>query len=666
MRKPLILSLLLLVSGISFAQRPKVKYGDVKPEDLKKTVYEIDSSANAVVLYDYCTVKYEGDTKGDFNVIYKYHTRIKLLNKNASDLATVSISLSQYSQMEEKIEKLEAATYNLENDKVVATKIDKSSIFKDKVNKNYLVQKFTMPNIKDGCVIEYMYTVSSPYSREIKDWYFQTNNPVLWSEYDITVPTVFNFISFRQGYHPFAIDTISKDQDTYNILFPSNTGRNEIQSFRSETYHSTWAMQNIPALKHEAYTTTLRNHIAKLEFQIASIRPPNGIERPIRRSWTEVAEQMLKSENFGADLSSKNGWLNDDLTKIIQGATTDHDKAKKIFDHVRDNFVCNSHYAIYLSSASIKKVYQAKAGNVADINLLLTAMLINRGFDAAPALLSTKEHGLAYEAYPLLDKFNYVICRLKIDSTTYLLDASQKIGFGKLPEECYNGSARTIAVMPALIDLSPSSIVEGKVTSIFISNTEKGKLSGSFSSSLGYYESLDVREKLRKSGKDEFFKGIKKAYTFEIDIEKGEVENEKDLDETAKVKYDFKMPTNDEDIIYFSPLMGEAYKTNPFKSAQRYYPVEMPYPTNETIILNMEVPEGYKVDELPKSVRVKYNEDEGKFEYIVAHNNGVVQMRCSIVLTKAIYMPDEYDSLRSFFAYIVKKQGEQIVFKKIK
>jgi hypothetical protein len=668
MRKPLILCLLLLVSCISFAQRPKIKYGDVKPEDLKKTIYEIDSSANAVVLYDYCTVKYEGDSKADFNVIYKFHKRIKLLNKNSFDLATVSIPLSQYSQNEEKIEKLEAMTYNLENDKVVPTKIDKSSIFKDKVSKNYLIQKFTMPNLKEGSIVEYIYTISSPYSTNLRNWYFQGSTPVLWSEYDITVPAIFNFAIFKQGYHPFVIDTVSKSYDTYNILIPGSTSyeRSETVSLKSDTYHSTWAMQDIPALRDESFTTTLRSHVAKIEFQISSLRYPERPERPVMRSWTQVAEDMLKNENFGADLSSKNGWMTDDIAKIIQGAATDHEKAKRIFEHVRDNFICNSHDAIYLSSGSIKKVYQAKAGNVADINLLLTAMLINKGFDAAPALLSTKDNGLANETYPLMDKFNYVICRLKIDSNTYLLDASEKIGFGKLPEQCYNGSARAIAAIPALIDVSPSSIVEGKVTSIFIINGEKGKIAGSLSSKLGYYESLSVRDRLNKSGKDEFFKNIKRSYSGEMDIEKGEVENEKNLDETATIKYDFKMPTNDEDIIYFNPLMGEAYKTNPFKSAQRYYPVEMPYPTNETIVFNMEVPEGYKVDELPKSVRVKYNEDEGKFEYIIAHNNGTIQMRCSIVLTKATYMPDEYDSLRSFFAYIVKKQGEQIVFKKIK
>lgn len=668
MRKHAIFFVLLFVSCIVAAQRPNIKYGDVKIDDFKTTIYEIDSTANAVVLYDYCIAKYEGSNSADFNVLYKFHKRIRLINKNSFDLATISIPLYKGTNLEEKIEKLEAVTYNYENGNIVSSKIDKSSLFKDKVSKNYTYQKFTMPNIKEGSIIEYSYMLSSPFPRDLPDWNFQGNNPVLWSELDLTVPSIFNFVSLKQGYHPYTIDTISVSSDSYNILVPGDNAyeRSEVVSLKTNTYHSIWAMQNVPALKRENYTTTLKNHIAKIEFQISSLRYPERPERPIMRTWMQVAEELMKSESFGADVNARNGWLTDDISKITQGAVSGYDKAKKVYEFLRDNFICTDPNATRLSS-SIKKVFQTKNGNVADINLLLTAMLVHEGLDAAPALLSTKEHGKTYEAYPILSKFNYVICRLLIDSTVYLLDASQnKLGFGKLPEDCYNGSARLIAPYPTLINLSPSSLQEGKVTSIFISKGSKGEIDGSYTSNLGYYESMNLREKLVKTSKEDFFKSIKKSFVNETEVEKGDMENLKNYDEHVVVKYDFKMSTNGDDIYYFNPMVTEAYKTNPFKSAQRFYPVEMPYTTNETYVMSMEVPEGYKIDELPKSVRVKFNDDEGKFEYIVGQNNGAIQLRCTILLTKAVFMPEEYESLRNFFAYIVKKQSEQIVFKKIK
>jgi hypothetical protein len=124
------------------------------------------------------------------------------------------------------------------------------------------------------------------------------------------------------------------------------------------------------------------------------------------------------------------------------------------------------------------------------------------------------------------------------------------------------------------------------------------------------------------------------------------------------------MKLGDEDVIYFNPLLNEAMKKNPFTSAERKYPVEMPYTFDETFILEMEVPKGYKVDELPKSVRYKFNEDEGVFEYIFAKTAEKVQMRCRMAIFKANFAQDDYEALREFFSFAIKKQGEQIVFKK--
>jgi uncharacterized protein YfkK (UPF0435 family) len=120
------------------------------------------------------------------------------------------------------------------------------------------------------------------------------------------------------------------------------------------------------------------------------------------------------------------------------------------------------------------------------------------------------------------------------------------------------------------------------------------------------------------------------------------------------------------EIVYFNPLLGGAIRKNPFYSLKRLYPVEMPYKTDDIFTLNMEIPKGYKIDELPKSVRINLNENEGMFEYLITADANVIQMKCRVVLRKAIFSSEDYDSLRDFYAFIVKKEAEQIVFKKIK
>ncbi len=649
------------------AQRPKMKYNDVAAEDFVQS-YTIDKNAQAVVLFDYCKVKYEGDNEGDFNVIYKYHKRIRLLNKNAFDVATVQIPLYKGDKFEEKIEKLDAVTSNLDNGKVVTAKIDKSAIFKDKVSKNFVYYKFTLPDLKEGSIIEYSYTVSSPFSRRMRDWYFQGAYPVLWSEYDITIPSIFEFTSLRQGYHPYTIDTVSGSNDNYLILFPGNSAmeRSEVSNVSLTTYHSTWAMKDIPALKSEPYTTTIGNHISKISFQLSGLRYPNQPFRPVTNSWMKVVEELLKDENFGADLSKKNNWFDDEVKQAIAGAANNKEKAKKLFDFVRDHYNCINYNSIFLSQP-IKKTFQAKKGNVADINLLLVAMYRSLGIKAHPIILSTRDNGKAYDGYPLLNEYNYIICQVEIDGEKILTDASQpKLGFGLLDSDVYNGSARLIDEIPYLINLDPNTLKETKTTNVFIINNEETKgMAASFKSTLGYYESLNIRNKFTTLKKDDFFAAIKKAYGFEIDMSNTAIEDFTTYESPVQISYDFKFDV-DEDIIYFSPLLTEAYKDNPFKSAERFYPVEMPYTSNETYILNMEIPKGYKVDEMPKSARVKLNEEDGMFEYIIGKSGNNIQLRCSIKINKAVFMPEDYETLRDFYGYIVKKQAETIVFKKEK
>jgi hypothetical protein len=92
----------------------------------------------------------------------------------------------------------------------------------------------------------------------------------------------------------------------------------------------------------------------------------------------------------------------------------------------------------------------------------------------------------------------------------------------------------------------------------------------------------------------------------------------------------------------------------------------MPYAINEMITVRMDIPKGYKVEEVPKSTRVKLNEDEGMFEYLVSKDESIIQLRTVIKLNKATFLPEDYQTLRDFFGFIVKKHSEQIVLKKIK
>lgn len=658
--------LFFLTAATTTAQdKLKIKFGSVTADDFKTTVYPIDSNATAIIVADIGSTEIIGNTKGSFSLLFNNYRRAHILNKNGYNIGDVQISLYTNGESEEELENLKAVTYNLENGKVVQTKLEiKSAVFKDKVSKNLVVKKFTFPNIKAGSIIEYEYKIKSDFIFNLQPWDFQGEFPRLWSEYNFAMPSFYNYVTLSQGYHPFAIKTSSTSRSSFNMADIRGSGATERVDFNANVVDYRWVMKDVPSLKEESFTSTLRNHISRIEFQLASIGEP-FTPRQVMSSWKMAAKDLLEDEDFGEQLSKDNGWLNEVMPLALRGATNVLAKAKNIYEWVRDNFTCTNYNRKYLEQP-LKNVLKNRNGNVAEINLLMTAMLRKANIQADPVILSTRSHGYTHSAYPLMDRYNYVICRTEAESKEFFLDACEPgMGFGKLDYKCYNGSSRIINSMAEEIYLNASSLKEVTNTIVFVINDEQGNSIGSFQQTPGYLESSRFRKLAKEKGKEQVFSEFQKAAGEDIKVSNTKIDSLFNYDEPVKVSFDIDFINNKEDIIYFNPMLGEGFKENPFKSAERFYPVEMPYTMDETYNLQMEVPTGYVVDELPKGAVVKFNEAEDAiFEYRLSLSGGNISFRSRLVIKKAYFLPEEYEVLREFFALIVKKQSEQIVFKK--
>jgi hypothetical protein len=662
----LLLSLTAIVLSVHIASaqdKTPVKFGKISPSDFTiKQSY--DSGANAVVIADVGSSVFEGNMKGWFSLVFKRTRRVKILNKNGFEAANVKIHLFVDGTSEEKLDDLKAFTYNLENGKVVETKLDAASVFKDKLDKKHFVRKFTFPAVKEGSIVEYAYTVKSDFLFTLQPWTFQDEYPCLWSEYQVDIPYFFNYVTMNFGAAPTDVKDNSYPSN-FRVTVPGGADRDETVSLNGNVNTKRWVVKNIPALKEENFTSSLKNYMASVQFQLASVQFDGQAPHDYMGNWELLSEKMMKSDDFGAAISKNNGWLDDDLKKVTSASSSKLEKAKKIFEYVRDNMTCTDFSAVYIETP-LKDAYKKHSGSVAEINLLLITMLHHEGINADPLILSTKDNGFTNEIYPLIDGFNYVICAAEIDGVTYDLDASSPYnGFAKLPPYCYNGHGRKITPSVAMpVYFESDSLKERKLTTVFINNDEKGGMTGLFKSQLGYYESFDLRKKLKGDEKD-FLKKIKSGNSFEMTVSEAAIDSFKNAEMPAAIHYVFAFkPSADDKILYFNPMMSETYKENPFNAADRKYPVEMPYTTDETYILNMEIPKGYTVEELPKSSKVAYNSDEGFFEYLIQKTDDFIQLRTRIKLNKATFTPEDYNTLREFFSYIVKKQNEQIVLKK--
>lgn len=668
----LLLAILYAIPVFSQSKN-NIKFGDISASDFNLPNTEIiDSNTNAVIIADIGSTTFVGNKKGWFTLVFKRHTRIKILNEKAFRLATVHIPLYNKDDNEEKLEDLKAATYNIENGKVISTSLGKKDLFKEKLDKNHFDNKFTMPGIKPGSIIEYSYTINSDFLLSNRSWEFQhVNYPCLWSEFETIIPTLLLYVTASQGYYPYVINETKVGRQNYLVTTPPGSSYGEREqdlTVHASTNIRHFAMKNIPAFKPEDYLTSPENYINKIEFQLSKASNDGQEYTDVMNGWEKAAEDLLKREDFGSFLNEENVFLDNEIAQVTNNITDQLALARIIYNYVKKNFTCVNDEGILMTGSSLKDVLKKRKGNVADINLLLIALLNRKGISCAPVLLSTRDHGVNLFKYPILSKYNYVLCQANIHNNSYYLDATNPaLGFGRLDPKCYNGEARVINSSATPVIFSADSVREITQTSIRLVPNDKGDMIGSVQKAPGYFESEAIREKIGEQGKDEFFKEIKKEWGNDVDLMNLRIDSLQNLEENVSIQYDFKLGEAKEDIIYINPMLGEAYKENIFKSAQRNYPVEMPYTRDETYVFNMIVPEGYKIDELPKQTVIKLNDaGDGKFEYLISESNGTISMRSRIQLKRAYFQPAEYDLLREFFNMIVKKQNEQIVLKKKK
>lgn len=660
----LLILLCLFVSTAQAQDKVQVKFGSVKAEDFKK-VYSIDSSAGAVIIADVGDTRIVGNTKGWFSWEFVHFKRIHILNKSAFDVSNVTIPLYSNGDDEEELVKLKAYTYNLENGKVVETKLDsKKGVFKDKLDRNRVLRKFTFPDVKEGSIIEYEYIVKSDFLFNLQPWTFQGSYPRLWSEYNVRIPRFISYVTLMQGYLAPHIRESKDGTDYFSISASNGASASEHYKWTDGVTSFRWVMKDVPVLKEESFTSSLDNHISKIEFQLSEYKDPLTY-RNVMGTWPQLTKRLMEAEYFGGDLSKNNGWIGDMIDPIIKSGGSQLEIAYKIYRYVQKNFTCTSRAGLY-ANENIKNVGKTKKGTVGELNLLLTAMMRYANIQADPVILSTKSNGYTYSLYPLIDRFNYTISQIVIDNRVYYLDASNpQMGFGRLSPECYNGHARVVDPMATAINFTADSLLERKITSVLMINNDKGGIMGSMQKTPGYFESYNLRRKIKDAGLPGYMAELQKGFLSEVEIKEPKIDSMDLLDMPVKLEYQFEMPETEEDIMYFSPMMTEAWKENPFKAAKRYYPVEMPYTIDETYLLRMDVPKGFEVEEMPKQIRMKLNEnDDGFFEYLISNSNGVISMRSRLRLSRTYFLPEEYEMLREFFAMVVQKQGEQIVFKK--
>ena len=677
LRYPAALAALVLASLTAQAQTEPLKFGKPDPRDFTAAPFVSDSAAAAVVLCDYGTTNFQYNNN-DFQLISERTTRIKILKKAGYDAATVEIPLYHRGDNQEKITSLRGTTYNLVNGQVVKTKLDGTNAFTEDRTINLRVRKFTLPDVREGSVIEYNYTVVSDFLFNFQDWTFQRDIPVRWSEFRANIPEYFHYKMLQQGYHPLAVHTQSETAAQFMVHTAGGTSgggfattreasSSDAVSTRATNYH--WVMKDIPAFRDEPFMTTSEDYLDRITFQLAGEQFPNQPYLNVSGTWAKIDMELLSSDDFGAQLD-RGSFLKDQIMPLVAKypAITDRTAAVRAVVMAAVRYDGTNHYA---TTASLRKAFDAHHGTAADVNLLLISALRMAGIPANPLLLSTRSHGRVDQAQPMLSRFNYVMALVPLAAGKDLLvDATEPmLPCGVLPKRCLNQAGRLImkkAEDGRWVDLAPAQRYV-HYQQVALTLDARGGLTGKVHEEHGGYAGAEARQELSSLGEKKYLAQLTRPHSGWT-VPKLTVGERENVDKPLAFDYDFTQLADDNaaaDLLYLSPLREFGTEQNPFRHDDRLFPVDFGAPQDETTMVTLTLPAGYELAEMPKPAIVELPEGGGRFICTVTTSTpGVVQLMSRMSLRKPVYAAEEYAQLREFYRLMLEKQSERLIIRK--
>lgn len=657
-KRPLF-TVIFLSAIFNLACAQDFPYGNVSGEELDMKSYANDPTAHAVVLQEHGVSAISNVGNGECALFYEYHVKIKIFDGRAFSKGTAEIPVYNNDDYDsyEKLFKLSGITF-YRDEKGLTHKIalESTKVYLEKINKHYGVYKFAMPGLQNGCVIEYAYEIRSPYFQNFHSWQFQTDIPKMHSEFEVHIPGFWDYNVTLKG--PLKLTETKSDLETG--CFTSHAGT-------CDCSHIVYGMSNIPAFVAEDYMTSPKNFISAIVFELVDyIDPYRGSKTMIAQSWKDIDSHLKYSEYFGSQLKRK-GLVKDKVAAIIANKTDELEKANAIYGYWQKWFKWNGYIGIE-SIDGIGKAIDSHSGSTADINLSLVAALNAAGLNAETVLLSTRDNGVVNNLYPGLRDFNYVIAKVNIGDKSYLLDATDPLlDFGLLPLKCLNDKGRVFSLDKPSYWIDLNLPQREKITyALDLTLTGDGKLKGTITNYSMGYEAYKKRAAIKRfNSVDEYVESVGAKFP-RLKILKAEISNPDSLGQPVSENYEVEIDLYDKisGKLAFNPFFLNRINTNPFKLAERSYPVDRGMRFDERYILTMHLPPAYSVEVPPQAISLKMPGDSGAFLTSYESGDNTFTFSDILALNKAIYTAEEYPDLKEFYNKVIQSEKVEIIFKK--
>lgn len=642
-----LLVLLLSCTTLLFSQKKEniPEFGKVDKADLEMKECDFDKNAEAVVLFDVAKVVFNVHTYSIYAETTR-HIRIKILKNKGLDQANIKILYYSYDQTE-TIKDINAQTYNLDaSGNIVATKLDKKSIFTKDINKRISEKVFSFPEAKVGSVIEYTYETSGSPASGLKNWNFQKSIPVKLSAYTIQSP-----VDLELAAQEFSIFPVDKQKT----------------STRSENI-TTFTMTEVPALRDEPFMTCEGDYLQRVETRAIALNF-FGKRINLTRSWVGIINALMNDQDFGHQLS-KNIPRTADLDEMLKTIKGPYERMTTIYRYVRKNMEWNGRSNIW-ALEGVRSAWKQKKGTSGEINLILVNLLKDADLDAYPVLVSTRENGRINTSDPGYSQFDKVLAYVNIKDKVYVLDATDKYASPNLiPWEVMNSVGLVIERFDTFKwgwqPLWNDKEIFKDVVIINGTIDEKGLLTGDANIS-SYDYSRSQRIPTLKEGKEHFIDKYFSSKNPGLHVDSVVIENE-EIDTLPLVqKLNFNQTLNSSgDYKYFSTNLFTGLEKNPFTADVRYSDIFFGANQKYLIAESFFIPDGYSFDEMPKNIRMMLPDTSIIFTRLIAGEEDHIGIRIELEFKQPVFSIVDYPNFREFYKKLFGLLNEQIVIKKNK
>lgn len=628
--------------------------------DLKSNSYEKDSTATALVIYEYGNSFFDPN---DYVLKTEVKRKVKFLKREGFDKATVTIMLYNNDSSKEKVSDIVATSYNLEGENVITTKLEDVNIFRETYDENHSLVKFTLPNIKEGSVINYSYTITSPFMFNYKGWVFQEEIPKLYSGYRTSIPANYEYNIKLVGNLPLAEQESSIKPKCLSVRNPNPRPYASDNYLTADCSEAFYVMRDIPAFIDEDYLTARKNYLSRVDYELKTFKMFDGRVENFTKSWETVDDELKKEETIGRQLS-KSVDIEDLLPQQIMDEKDALKKASLIYNFIQQQYTWNGEYHIF-RDASIKDLIKNKSGNASSINILLHNVLEEAGIEVKPVLLSTRNNGFATKIFPVISEFNYLIVQATINNQTFLLDATDKyLSFGQIPFRCLNQYGRLLDFKNGSewIDIVPNELSRTLYNASI--NIDDSKFSGKISSKRTGYHAFNLKKKYFQS-KEAYIDDLEDNYT-NMEISNYESTSEDITNPDFTEAYDIELVADFiGDNIYLNPFFINFFNENPFKLQQRSYPIDFGYKDSYYYLISLTLGNNYSFIELPEDFIIGLPNNSGMATLSSKLIGNTLNLTFKIDFKEALYPPEFYPYLKEFMNKIVDAQkNATIVLKK--